>query len=208
MVASDEVQAAVLMVHHDNRQGAFRGSSAIDGYVDTRLHCRTRRRARGSARCDQQEKQRDDEDGITWMAQLEVVDLGVGVNSLRPRPRDQALCRRHIARSCRRDQPHFQEHFAQAEPAPGTEPPPITPSFASRQMTPTRGDLSDLSVGLFTCTRPTSRRTPTYHLTFPVVISGNGSRSTSVWSLTSMVASTLATFPRSGISTCVPTASF
>jgi hypothetical protein len=26
------------MVHHDNRQGAFRGSSAIDGYVDTRLH--------------------------------------------------------------------------------------------------------------------------------------------------------------------------
>jgi hypothetical protein len=69
----DEVQAAVLLVHHDNRQGAFRGSSAIDGYVDTRLH---------AARDDRRvaitvEKQRDDEDGITWMAQLEVVDLGV-----------------------------------------------------------------------------------------------------------------------------------
>jgi AAA domain len=73
----DEVHAAVLMVHHDNRQGAFRGSSAIDGYVDTRLHA-----ARDGEREDRRvaikvEKQRDDEDGITWMAQLEVVDLGV-----------------------------------------------------------------------------------------------------------------------------------
>jgi hypothetical protein len=73
----DEVQAAVLLVHHDNRQGAFRGSSAIDGYVDTRLHA-----ARDGEREDRRvaikvEKQRDDEDGITWMAQLEVVDLGV-----------------------------------------------------------------------------------------------------------------------------------
>ena len=73
----DEVQAAVLMVHHDNRQGAFRGSSVIDGYVDTRLHA-----ARDGERGDRRvaitvEKQRDDEDGITWMAQLEVVDLGV-----------------------------------------------------------------------------------------------------------------------------------
>jgi hypothetical protein len=73
----DEVQAAVFMVHHDNRQGAFRGSSAIDGYVDTRLHA-----ARDGEREDRRvaikvEKQRDDEDGITWMAQLEVVDLGV-----------------------------------------------------------------------------------------------------------------------------------
>lgn len=73
----DEVQAAVLLVHHDNRQGAFRGSSAIDGYVDTRLHA-----ARDGEREDRRvaitvEKQRDDENGITWMAQLEVVDLGV-----------------------------------------------------------------------------------------------------------------------------------
>ena len=73
----DEVQAAVLMVHHDNRQGAFRAPSVIDGYVDTRLHA-----ARDGERGDRRvaitvEKQRDDEDGITWMAQLEVVDLGV-----------------------------------------------------------------------------------------------------------------------------------
>jgi hypothetical protein len=73
----DEVQAAVLMVHHDNRQGAFRGSSAIDGYVDARLHA-----ARDGEREDRRvamkvEKQRDDEDGITWMAQLEVMDLGI-----------------------------------------------------------------------------------------------------------------------------------
>jgi hypothetical protein len=73
----EEVQAAVLMVHHDNRQGAFRGSSAIDGYVDTRLHA-----ARDGEREDRRvaitvEKQRDDEDGITWMAKLEVMDLGV-----------------------------------------------------------------------------------------------------------------------------------
>jgi hypothetical protein len=73
----EEVQAAVLMVHHDNRQGAFRGSSAIDGYVDTRLHA-----SRDGEREDRRvaikvEKQRDDEDGITWMAKLEVMDLGV-----------------------------------------------------------------------------------------------------------------------------------
>jgi hypothetical protein len=73
----DEVQAAVLLVHHDNRQGAFRGSSAIDGYVDTRLHA-----TRDDVHDDRRvaitvEKQRDDEDGITWMAQLEVVDLGI-----------------------------------------------------------------------------------------------------------------------------------
>jgi hypothetical protein len=73
----DEVQAAVLMVHHDNRQGAFRGSSAIDGYVDTRLHA-----ARDGEREDRRiaiavEKQRDDEDRTKWMAQLEVVELGV-----------------------------------------------------------------------------------------------------------------------------------
>jgi len=73
----DEVQAAVFVVHHDNRQGAFRGSSAIDGYVDTRLHA-----TRDGEREDRRvaitiEKQRDDEDGITWMAQVEVVDLGV-----------------------------------------------------------------------------------------------------------------------------------
>jgi RecA-family ATPase len=73
----DEVQAGVLVVHHDNRQGAFRGSSVIDGYLDTRLHA-----VRDGDRDDRRvavtvEKQRDDEDGITWMAQLEVVDLGV-----------------------------------------------------------------------------------------------------------------------------------
>ena len=61
----DEAQAAVLMVHHDNRQGAFRGSSANDGYVDTRLHA-----ARDGDREDRRiavtvEKQRDDEDGTT-----------------------------------------------------------------------------------------------------------------------------------------------
>ncbi len=64
----DEAQAAVLIVHHDNRQGAFRGSSAIDGYVDTRLHARARRGARRWRVAITVEKQRDDEDGITWMA--------------------------------------------------------------------------------------------------------------------------------------------
>ena len=73
----DEVQAAVFIVHHDNRQGAFCGSSAIDGYVDMRLHAK-RDDERGDRRVAiTVEKQRDDEDGITLMAQLEVVDLGV-----------------------------------------------------------------------------------------------------------------------------------
>jgi hypothetical protein len=45
--------------------------------VDTRLHA-----ARDGERDDRRiaitvEKQRDDEDGITWLAQLEVVDLAV-----------------------------------------------------------------------------------------------------------------------------------
>ena len=63
------MQAAMLMVHHDNRQGAFRGSSAIDGYVDTRLHAGPRDREREERRVAiKVEKQRDDEDGITWMA--------------------------------------------------------------------------------------------------------------------------------------------
>jgi hypothetical protein len=73
----DEVQAGVLVVHHDNRQGAFRGSSAIDGYVDTRLHAVRDREREDRRVVITVEKQRDDEDGITWMAQLEVVDLGV-----------------------------------------------------------------------------------------------------------------------------------
>jgi hypothetical protein len=73
----DEVQATVLMVHHDNRQGAFRGSSAIDGYVDTRLHAARDGEGEDRRVAIKVEKQRDDEDGMTWMAKLEVMDLGV-----------------------------------------------------------------------------------------------------------------------------------
>jgi AAA domain len=73
---AEELQAAVLLVHHDNRSGAFRGSSAIDGYLDTRIHL-TQEGEEADRRVKFKiEKQRDDESGTSWLARLEVIDLG------------------------------------------------------------------------------------------------------------------------------------
>lgn len=72
----DECGAAVWIVHHDNRSGRFRGSSAIDGYVDTRMHMRRTGDRTNRMLTVALEKQRDDEDGIKWHACLRLHVLG------------------------------------------------------------------------------------------------------------------------------------
>lgn len=70
----------VLAVHHDNRGGTFRGSSAIDGYVDARLHLIriVDRKVRREDRIVEflVAKQRDAPDGYSWRAHLEQIELG------------------------------------------------------------------------------------------------------------------------------------
>jgi hypothetical protein len=74
---AEELQVAVLLVHHDNRSGAFRGSSAIDGYLDTRIHLTQEGEGADRRVKFKIEKQRDDESGTSWLARFEVIDLGV-----------------------------------------------------------------------------------------------------------------------------------
>ncbi|MCS7477498.1 helicase RepA family protein [Umezawaea endophytica] len=73
----DEAEAAILVIHHDNKGGGYRGSTSLDGYVDTRLHT-----TREGSAADRKikitiEKQRDDASGIARKGHLDIVSLGV-----------------------------------------------------------------------------------------------------------------------------------
>lgn len=68
----DDLGAAVLFVHHDGKSGGYRGSTAIDGYGDTRIHAT---RTDDGAIQLVTESQRDHLES-TWYGRLETQDWG------------------------------------------------------------------------------------------------------------------------------------
>lgn len=74
----DEAKVSVVVVHHDSKSGGYRGSTAIDGYADTRLSIERNGDADAGNRdlVVKIEKQRDDVMGTEWHAQLRVVEVG------------------------------------------------------------------------------------------------------------------------------------
>lgn len=73
----DEVGCAVLVVHHDNKQGSMRGSSSIPGYCDTIIGLEAKREDGTKVIRAVIEKGRDDADAIEWVGRLAVEGLGV-----------------------------------------------------------------------------------------------------------------------------------
>lgn len=73
----EEAGCAVVLVHHDNKTGGYRGSSAIDGVLDARLHLQRTGRQGDRTLKVMIEKQRDDAELVEWHARLDQVQLGL-----------------------------------------------------------------------------------------------------------------------------------
>lgn len=73
----EETGCAVVLVHHDNKTGGYRGSSAIDGVLDARLHLQRTGKQGDRTLKVMIEKQRDDAELVEWHARLDQVQLGL-----------------------------------------------------------------------------------------------------------------------------------
>lgn len=76
----DQTNASVLIVHHDNKTGGYRGSSAIHGFVDAAIQLERAKDSKDEVKREEitfyLAKVRDGLDGVRWTARLEQVNLG------------------------------------------------------------------------------------------------------------------------------------